>query len=178
MTGASLENFQSTDQWRERSGSIYILQVENKGPIKVGFTQNDPAKRALAIQQASPYELSLLATFPASASEELELHRKLEPHRLRNEWYRPSEEVVSTLAACCPSLREKGPVHREPSVERCMSIFGGLDGVAKICGITISAVCHWRKSIPGRHHRKLVQYAKANGLQYGFDDLYAEEKAA
>jgi hypothetical protein len=169
-----------TAKWLGRKGVIYILQVRGKGQLKIGFTENDPMRRVAAIQSASPYELELISSFAAIAQDELHLHKALEQHRIRGEWYRPSEEVMGYLEGHCPELRAKRPKSRRPNVEKALDAFGGLHNVAKICGVGISAVCQWHKGIPPRHHRTLLKYAEEHNIAFTLDDFFepTERRAA
>ncbi len=73
---------------------VYFIQVGTGGPIKIGFSQ-DPTQRLASIQHHHPTELRLLAIMSGGLAEELELHRRFAPHRLRGEWFAPAHELVA-----------------------------------------------------------------------------------
>jgi hypothetical protein len=78
-----------------KPGHLYFLQIEPFGPIKIGWTTGCVSIRMRAIQQASPHELKWLGAVEGPRSLETWAHRKLEPHRLRNEWLNPTPEVMA-----------------------------------------------------------------------------------
>src|ERR1017187_3840800 len=84
------------------SGSIYFLQVDGDGPIKIGFTDGLVSSRVAAIQQASPYVLHWIGYFQGIKAEEAAAHNLLHGSRLRNEWFHPTLEVRSFIKEKCP----------------------------------------------------------------------------
>jgi len=78
--------------------SVYFIQPESGGPIKIGVAQ-DPAARLAQIQFMSPLRLCLVGTIPGvGAAGEAALHERFSKHRLHGEWFDISREEV---AACC-----------------------------------------------------------------------------
>jgi len=65
---------------------------DEKSFVKVGIAK-EPCKRILAIQSSSPVDLSLLGYLPGNESLEKRLHRFLEEHHERGEWFRYNREV-------------------------------------------------------------------------------------
>jgi len=50
------------------------------------------------------------------------------------------------------------------SVKEIISIFGGQQAVADICGISQGAVSQWENHIPARHQPKLLRKAREDGI--------------
>lgn len=79
-------------------GSIYFIRAES-GPIKIGFTMDAPEKRWVQLQQNNFEELTLVSSIsPATEKMEKALHKKLDDHRIRGEWYRPDPAVSEAFA--------------------------------------------------------------------------------
>jgi hypothetical protein len=57
-------------------------------------------------------------------------------------------------------------------VDRLAHIFGSQAEIARICGIDKSAVVYWN-SVPARHHRRLLDEAKARRKRLTHADLVA-----
>ncbi len=58
-----------------------------------------------------------------------------------------------------------------PPVEVVLRKIEGVNALARVCGVTHSAVCCWRRSgvIPGRHLARIYALLKARGVTA--DDL-------
>lgn len=78
-------------------GLNYAVQVVKDGPIKIGFTKTAASSRLSALQQACPYELELIAQWPATEGHEKRLHSDLAAFRIRREWYHPVTPVKERL---------------------------------------------------------------------------------
>jgi hypothetical protein len=74
---------------------VYIVRCGDF--VKVGTTQ-DLRARLQALQAANPYPITLLATLDGDDRRERELHRRLAPHRHRNEWFRLEGDVTAFIA--------------------------------------------------------------------------------
>lgn len=71
----------------EREGTLYLIEAEDAGAIKVGFTSLPVEKRLRDLQTGCPHNLILLATTPGLKSTERAIHAELEPYRVRGEWF-------------------------------------------------------------------------------------------
>jgi hypothetical protein len=78
------------------TGYLYFVQIENTGPIKVGFSKN-VRQRMTHLQTSVPYALNLLYFSPASVADEMEYHAILSDDRIRGEWFWPTEKVRRNL---------------------------------------------------------------------------------
>lgn len=79
-----------TQQW------IYFVQYDVGGPIKIGSAV-DVQKRLEQLQSGAAAPLFLLAAIPGGMTEEKALHRKLAKHRLRGEWFQPTDDVLDLV---------------------------------------------------------------------------------
>jgi hypothetical protein len=80
-------------------GSLYFLQVDGGGPIKIGWTYGNVISRVTHLQWGSPYELHWIGACRAPKSDEAAAHKALAHLRVRNEWFYPVEEVLSFVRA-------------------------------------------------------------------------------
>jgi hypothetical protein len=77
-----------------RTGSIYFIQAEPDGLVKIGFTVRPPEKRLAEIQPSSPVELTLRATIPRVSKEvERELHQRFSSSHVHGEWFEPHSDM-------------------------------------------------------------------------------------
>lgn len=77
---------------------LYAFQAGNNGPIKIGVSR-DPKQR-LATLQAMHYEtLRPLASERVVPIEEKWLHQAYVHARIRGEWFRPTPDLLTYLAA-------------------------------------------------------------------------------
>lgn len=73
----------------------YIAEAKN-GLVKIGCSR-DPKARIHAALLYSPVPLRLVAMWPASRGEELELHARFDGIREYREWFRVEGDLVSFL---------------------------------------------------------------------------------
>jgi len=85
--------------------SVYFIASTNY--VKVGVASN-PQNRLRDIQTACPLELELLATFPGGYVLEAILHKVIDRHRVRGEWFKRTEKVVEIIDAAAALLTESG----------------------------------------------------------------------
>lgn len=78
--------------------SIYFIRCTATGSIKIGLSAN-PWKRLSKMQSDSPGVLEMLGAEPGGADREAELHQRFAKDRLRGEWFRPSDEIVTYARA-------------------------------------------------------------------------------
>jgi len=67
---------------------------------------------------------------------------------------------------------KRPPEPREAVVANVLSIFGGLENVSEICGVSKSAVCQWRKGVPYRHQQTLLSYAREKRIKFTAEDFF------
>lgn len=87
-------------QTHQRTEYVYFVQVEDGGPIKIGFATN-VSTRLAGLQTASPYPLRLLKAISGSRHREREIHQKFSEDRLRPnaEWFQPSPALLDFIQA-------------------------------------------------------------------------------
>lgn len=78
-------------------GVVYFIQVENEGPVKIGWTRN-LLNRFQTIQTCNHEVLTLLAALRGNRKLEREMQAKFRAYLIRGEWYRPSSDLRSFLS--------------------------------------------------------------------------------
>ena len=76
---------------------VYFIQADDEGPIKIGFTADDPKRRLNQLQTGNPAALKLLGSISAPITREKELHAELAEWRLQGEWFKPHPTVLSAI---------------------------------------------------------------------------------
>ncbi len=76
---------------------IYFVGYDGR-MIKIGTAQL-PKKRFFAIKGASPVPVELLGVMPGNQSEERKLHKRWAAHRVHNEWFSATPEIVGFVKA-------------------------------------------------------------------------------
>lgn len=80
---------------------VYFIQCGDEGPIKIGKSTNVES-RLQSLQGASPYKLNLLAWFLGVSADETRLHELFAKHRMRGEWFEPSEDIYRYIMDIMP----------------------------------------------------------------------------
>lgn len=73
--------------------SVYFIQAEDGGPIKIGYS-DDPAKRLIELQTSHHSPLVIRSTISGPPSLERKLHTRFRAHRLSGEWFSPVAEIA------------------------------------------------------------------------------------
>jgi hypothetical protein len=79
------------------TGTVYILQVDGGGPIKIGFTTQNVYQRITSIQHGSPYVLNWVGAYRGTIEDERSAHRELSDFNLRGEWFHPVAPVLKFI---------------------------------------------------------------------------------
>lgn len=95
------------------SNSVYFIQGEATGLIKIGFAR-DPIARLRELQCGSPDKLRLLRTIPGGYALERELHLRFAALRSHCEWFRVGNDLAAFLQA--PIYREALPPQVDPGL--------------------------------------------------------------
>lgn len=76
-----------------------MIYVISSGPdfIKVGHTDHSAEARAYELQCGNPVTLEVLFTCNGNVTFERMLHRMLKEYHVRGEWFRSSQEVLSSI---------------------------------------------------------------------------------
>lgn len=80
-----------SDQW------VYFIQADDNGPIKIGFTADDPKRRLAALQTGNASALKLLGAIKAPPARERQFHTDLAQFRLQGEWFESHPSVLDTV---------------------------------------------------------------------------------
>lgn len=75
--------------------TVYVIQGEGGGPIKIGFTARNVHARLEELQKGSPVRLVLLRALPGERALERDLHRRFAAYRLHGEWFHPADEILA-----------------------------------------------------------------------------------
>jgi hypothetical protein len=145
---------------------VYFLQAGEGGPVKIGFTKSLEA-RIRELQTGCPYELRVLATIAGKSRLERRYHYHLWQHRLRAEWFNPSEAVLHAAARAAAGEVVAPPFEPRPvretkslpsngcctpkkggSVCICKMVadMGGMTKAAQVFGVRHTTVQHWLKA--------------------------------
>lgn len=85
--------------------AIYVIGHDESGPVKIGFGKN-PRQRLVDIQIGSHLKLELLHEMAADpvTSERIErhVHKALEPHAIRGEWFNVTASVARAAIEAAP----------------------------------------------------------------------------
>jgi hypothetical protein len=76
-------------------GKIYFVQLEDWGPIKIGWTE-DLNRRIDELNHNSPFRVRLLASLEETKPKEGELHQKFSAVRIvgKKEWFWPVQALL------------------------------------------------------------------------------------
>lgn len=87
--------------------SVYVVQCEHGGPIKIGLADNVDA-RVSDLRHYCPYPLRILHVLQnAGADTERRLHRQLGMYRLHGEWFEDHPQVHYKIAKMKKFLRHE-----------------------------------------------------------------------
>lgn len=78
--------------------TIYFVEMEGDGRIKIGFTAGQAERRVAQLQTGQPQKLRLIGTIPGDMEGERGLHQEFEYLRGNGEWFEPAKELLSTIA--------------------------------------------------------------------------------
>jgi hypothetical protein len=103
---------------------IYFIQIEEYGPIKVGYTYERTAERRLTgLQTACPYRLILRGVIQGDESEESKILKYLAAHRLRGEWFAPHPFVIDTIQGMVGKWDHVEPTVELPKIDAAIPFF-------------------------------------------------------
>lgn len=79
-------------------GNIYLIQAEDTGHYKIGYTRSDPYKRLAQLQTGNSHILTLVGSFPCSGIEtERLLHNIFANVRLSGEWFNLNDLEIKNI---------------------------------------------------------------------------------
>jgi hypothetical protein len=125
---------------------VYFIQCGESGPIKIGNTKVAIEDRIYQIQVNCPFELNLLRVLNGNYTES-EIHMRFEEDRIRGEWFKPSQKLISFINK--PNKKPKPMKEYKKitkSVEKALlKKFGNDTEIAKQLGITYEHYCLLRR---------------------------------
>lgn len=77
--------------------TIYFIEMESEGWIKVGFTAGSAERRMAQLQTGQPRKLRLLGTIPGTLADEKSLHKEFDVYRGNGEWFEPVPELINVI---------------------------------------------------------------------------------
>ena len=89
---------------------IYFVQVEEDGPIKIGFTSTPIAQKMAALKGTCPFPIRLLGVIQGDFRAESYIFWVLNRDRIHGEWFHPTDRVTTFVGTavspgfCCPRL--------------------------------------------------------------------------
>lgn len=81
----------------QRGGVVYFIQSGEKGPIKIGWSE-DVARRLAELQTANAHPLRVLGTTPGTLEDELSMHTRFAHLRMEAEWFRCDPEILEFVS--------------------------------------------------------------------------------
>lgn len=86
---------------------VYMVGIEGEPYIKVGYA-SELSSRMVNMQVGSPKKLLVLAVFAGDATAEALLHRELQEHHVRGEWFHYDEaKALAVRLGVSHALREQ-----------------------------------------------------------------------
>jgi hypothetical protein len=136
--------------------SVYFVQAEDGGSIKIGRSSN-PVLRLASLQTSHPKKLQILATCPGDFGLEGRIHDRLSRFREHGEWFRENDALATIIAmirenaelvdpylsAYKKSESAAGRIVAEHCVDlvyeilqRTLAVYGGEEKLARAMGTT------------------------------------------
>jgi len=76
---------------------IYFIQAGESGPIKIGYTKGSIEKRIAQMQTGCHEELKCRYKMDGDRETEKNIHKYIEPFRVRGEWFGTPDIIIQTL---------------------------------------------------------------------------------
>lgn len=146
-------------------GTIYMIRMDQDGPVKIGFTAHHPEKRLRQLQTGNPRKLCVVECFGGTVEGEGLFHKAFQSQRLEGEWFTWSEALYESFIHVavfgggfptippltkpgCDLLRHNHEVNgarrRYPDGRRHSQI--NWDELAVQCGVDAAAFVEWEAS--------------------------------
>lgn len=81
--------------------TVYYIRASN-GAIKIGYTSKNVDQRLSALSTSSPLDLELVAQEYGTLSTEKQRHDQFKDNNIRNEWFKPSDELNKLIKQINP----------------------------------------------------------------------------
>lgn len=148
--------------------TVYFIQAGEGGPIKIGLA-DDVAARLMELQVGNHECLTVLRTVDGNRSVERWFHRHFADKRLRGEWFRRCDSMLSLNP---PEIVGRPPIDRFSAV---IGLWDNRSSIAADCETTYGVVQQWerREFIPGAYWMAVIAGAARRGLHEVTFDLLA-----
>lgn len=145
----------------------YVYAIECAGRIKLGFSE-DPERRFNKVASDAPFPCELLAYWPGSKADEMDVQDKFRAVRVHGEWFAATTELLDFVRSVGSKAqkRQKGTTICGIELAR-----GAKGDLANLLGIDASVLGRWRR-VPARHVRAVSDYTGIEPSKLR-PDLYA-----
>lgn len=134
---------------------VYFIQMGFFGPIKIGFSENNPLGRLRDLQVGNPEELRLIGYLRCKdRSTERTLHEEFRALKIRGEWFANSNILINYVKDTCirehlplPSARLEDVLYIGHRCDECRVVCGEPHLHPVDCRVE---PCFWHKSYCGR----------------------------
>lgn len=145
----------------------YVYAIECAGRIKLGFSE-DPERRFNKVASDAPFPCELLAFWPGSKADEMDVQDKFRAVRVHGEWFAATTELLDFVRSVGAKVqkRQKGTTICGIELAR-----GAKGDLANLLGIDASVLGRWRR-VPAHHVRAVSDYTGIEPSKLR-PDLYA-----
>lgn len=145
----------------------YVYAIECAGRIKLGFSE-DPERRFNKVASDAPFPCELLAFWPGSKADEMDVQDKFRAVRVHGEWFAATTELLDFVRSVGAKAqkRQKGTTICGIELARGQQI-----RLAKHLGLYPSTVSQWQ-SVPAEHVRAVAEFTGIEPAKLR-PDLYA-----
>jgi len=96
VCGFYRDSYTAAQKTSQAANTLYIMESESMGAVKIGRTCFDAEKRASQIKVGCP-DIRVVATFPGMGAMEPQVHRALKDFCVGGEWFSVSPESATSI---------------------------------------------------------------------------------
>ena len=96
VCGFYRDSYTAAQKTNQTANTLYIMESESMGAVKIGRTYFDAEKRASQIKVGCP-DIRVVATFPGMGAKEPLIHRALKEFCVGGEWFSVSPEAAAAV---------------------------------------------------------------------------------
>lgn len=169
--------------------AVYFIRQGVTGNVKIGCS-NDVAKRAMSLQSGMRRKLLVMRLVEGSFPEERSLHKRFKDHALGGEWFRFCDEMLGDIGLPDLAIPKIGASWRNrnwPDTSRsyeeemhrdALMIVGGIDEMARRCGVAPWVVCPYGRVEPGWWGALVLLIAEQGIREITYEKLLDARKAS
>lgn len=160
--------------------SGFVYAIESGDVVKIGWSGN-PERRFIKIAADCSRPCRLLGYIEGSRDDEAGIHVKFSNLRQHGEWFSASNELLQFVAHWPLPLRERKRrreytplIHGSASVADIIGLWPTISEFSRDIGLkreSHGTLMKYRGSIPVAHWQKVVDAAKARGIDLSYEDL-------